>query len=138
MSKIIYLLLMAFFCAENIFAQKLEKIGGVYTVQKILAVKTGEFRIVFKAKDKSQKQITAVELLTDHIHPGITEGLEIKISAEIDAVKNHTAHASQVLVFVPSKNGANPVWLVAHGKNFQAQDSDFLKLHAPSNDYLIL
>ena len=134
MFKIIFL----FFVTQNAFAEKVEKIGGLFIVQKISSLKSGDFKVVFRAKEKSGQNVTSIELLTDHIHPGIAEGLEMKISAEVDSIKNHVAYARQILVFVPSKTGANPVWLVARNRNFSPPDADFLKMHAPSNDYLIL
>jgi hypothetical protein len=93
------------------------------------------FVIEFRSERSSGRFDTLI-LQSDHVHVGLKLGSTIRLSAEIAAEHGGLAEVSQVVLFLPSRQGPTPVWLLS--KNAQAKDlraAPYIKMHAPQTDY---
>lgn len=119
--------------SETLDRSVLQRVGGDFKITKIEHIDSG-FKVKFFNPEHSK--IQTVILLSDHIHAGIKEGETVRISADIQRVDGSTGYASQILLFVPSSQGKIPVWITARDSRLEI-NRDFLKMHAPTNDYMI-
>lgn len=117
-----------------------KRVGGNYSVREIKKKKNSTV-ITFEAEVKNGRADYIV-LEADHVHVGVREGQNLRISAEVewksggDSVK---VKATQVLLFLPKKGGAVPVWLLSKkGRSNDLRGSSYLKMHNPQSDFVIL
>lgn len=125
--------------ADAVAEKGLKKVGGVYKVDSIKRMETGEFRVEFLAEKKVGK-FDKIILDSDHMHYSINEGKSYKISAEVFKIsEDGTVEASQVLVFLPDKlRGRVPVWLLSRKRGaLDFKSARYLDMHVPLNDYRI-
>lgn len=118
-------------------AQKFERVGGTFVVTSIKHLKDGGFRIVFTAKEGEPRFKTLV-LESSHVHVSVSEGSELRLSADIVATKGNTAEVSQMVLFVPGRVGSTPVWMLSKRARSPLPPAKLLEMHAPSTDYQML
>jgi hypothetical protein len=116
---------------------KFERVGGNFKVTRIQRLSDGSFKVVFKSTSPANRFETLV-LESPHVHVAVTEGKEIRLSAEISSHKGNSAIVSQMVIFLPGRVGDTPVWLVSKGTNSSSPPAKLLEMHAPSTDYQIL
>lgn len=116
---------------------KIKRVSGNYEVFSIVKKAEGEFEITFKSEIKTGRFDT-IFLNADHVYIAIEEGASFRISAEILADNGSRAEASQILVYLPSNDTHIPVWLLSRRANLKSLEGvKFIKMHAPSSDYLV-
>jgi hypothetical protein len=116
---------------------RFERVGGTFLVSKIEKIKSGGFRVIFEAKSGKPK-FQRLILETSHIHISVSEGQEIRLSAEIISQQGSTADVSQMVVYLPSRVGDTPVWLLSKHAPSSRAPAKLLEMHAPSTDYQVL
>ena len=117
---------------------KTTKIGGKFRISAIKKV-NGLFITEFSALTKTGKYDILV-LESDHIHMGIKEGQELRLSAEILKTEGKKTLVNQMVIFLPAPEGDTPIWLMSKNQpGFgELKAEKYLNLHAPQSDYLIL
>ena len=116
---------------------QLQKVGGDYVVEKIEKQASGFF-IKFVAKNLTG-EADVIELHSDHVHFGVTEGSTLRLSAEVSKTKSkEVVQAAQVLLYLPAPEGFLPVWLLSkNSRGFEKGSTSYLKMHAPQSDYMV-
>mgnify|MGYP005724812265 CR=1 FL=1 len=67
------------------------------------------------------------------------KGEQLRLSAEILKVQGEAAEVAQVVLFLPSRAGRVPVWLLSNRvPHRELRSSKYLEMHVPLNDYIIL
>ena len=124
--------------STNSFGESI-KITGQYKVHISKNGKFDNYRIEFQSKFKTGR-LDRLDLMTDHVHLGLEDGAEVKLSAEVVRDFGVTGEISQVLVFLPRKGGSvTPVWLLSSAYlNRPLRGARYLEMHAPTSDYLVL
>ncbi|MBF0440777.1 MAG: hypothetical protein HQK54_02620 [Oligoflexales bacterium] len=114
-----------------------KRVGGIYRVSSINKMSEGSYRIEFSSVTKTGRY-DVLFLESDHVHVGLDEGAELRLSAEVIEDKGSYAEVGQVLLFFPSGDTYIPVWLLSKKiSNFELRGSKYLEMHAPTSDYLI-
>ncbi len=114
------------------------RVGGNYKVEDVEKVDEKTFRITFRAATESGRFDTLI-LDSDHLHVAVTKGTTIRLSAEILKDNGKSAEVAQLVIFLPSKVGQTPVWLLSNKAPLRdLRATDYLKMHAPINDYFVL
>ena len=115
-----------------------QRVGGTFVVSDISKKPDGTFVVEFKS-DHPTGRIATVHLESDHVHFAVDVGSKLRISAEILSVNGNIAEASQVLVFIPSRQGHTPVWLLSkRASRFELNGAKLIEMHAPQSDFQIL
>lgn len=117
-------------------APKVERIGGTFVVTSIKPLKGSGFRVIFHAKEGSPRFKTLV-LESPHVHMSLTEGASLRLSADVISTTGDTAEISQVVVFIPSRNGNTPVWMLSKRAVDPVPPAKLLEMHDPHNDYQV-
>ena len=115
---------------------KVERIGGTFVVTSIKPLKGSGFRVIFSAKEGTPRFKTLV-LDSPHVHMSLTEGASLRLSADVIATTGDTAEISQVVVFVPSRGGNTPVWMLSKRAVEPVPPARLLDMHDPHNDYQV-
>lgn len=116
---------------------KVERVGGTYIVTRIDRTPDDAFLVEFKS-EQPDGRFDSLILACDHIHLGIKLGATLRLSAEVAADHGGVAEVSQLVVFLPSPQGATPVWLLSRNvKTTDLRATPFLKMHAPQSDYQV-
>jgi hypothetical protein len=113
---------------------QIERVGGNFKVSKISKLEKGGFKVEFLAAEGAPKFKTLL-FESDHINAGLTEGSQIRLSAEVLAISGSSAEISQVVVYLPSKTGPTPVWMMSKSTSKINPPAKLLEMHAPSTDY---
>lgn len=113
------------------------KVGGTYRVYAIDQDDSNQFRVEFRAIAPSG-EFDRLVLHTDHINFSVRKGAEVRLSAEVLEKQASYAEVSQVVIFMPSPQGAVPVWMLSSkNKGRDLRGTKYLKMHAPTTDYQI-
>lgn len=115
---------------------KVERIGGTFVVTSIKPLKSSGFRVIFTAKEGTPRFKTLV-LESPHVHMSLTEGSSLRLSADVISTTGDTADISQVVVFIPSRNGNTPVWMLSKRVIDPVPPAKLLEMHDPHNDYQV-
>jgi hypothetical protein len=119
-------------------AGKMERVGGTYLVTAINKIADNAFQIEFKSTVPSG-HFDILRLESDHVHMAVKIGQRIRLSAEILAVDGAVAEVSQVLLFLNTQQGRVPVWLLSNkAKEGSLRAAEYLEMHVPATDYIIL
>lgn len=137
--SIAVLMALFFTMASTAFAAesgKIERIGGNFTVTKIAKLSSGGFSVNFKASEGTPK-IATLHLESDHINAGLTEGVTLRLSADVIAHSGSAAEIAQVVVYIPGRVGATPVWMLSKSPRQLDPPAKLLDMHAPATDYAV-
>lgn len=115
---------------------KVERIGGNFTVTSIKPLKEGGFRVTFAAKDGSPR-FKKLVLDSSHVHMSLAEGATLRLSADVISTNSDTADVSQVVVFVPTRNGETPIWMLSRRAVDPNPPARLIEMHAPQTDYQV-
>jgi hypothetical protein len=118
---------------------QVERVGGSYVISKIDRQNDGNFEIQFKSAKPNGVHDTLV-LLSDHVHIGLEEGKEVRLSAEILEKRPEYTEVSQVMVILPRKDSqaSNPIWLLSNRVSHEElKGAKYLEMHAPASDFVI-
>lgn len=125
--------------AQESGAGRVERVGGMYKLVKILKRNDESFSVSFESQVKSGK-FDRLILYSDHVHVGLNEGQTLRISAEVVDSQGPELEITQVLLFLKGNEGTLPVWQLS--RNFRGQDfhrgAKWLDMHAPQADFSIL
>ena len=117
--------------------ENIERVGGDYFIKSIDGNDSG-FVTTFAAVNPTGRFDT-IRLESRHIHVAVKVGQRLRISAEVVGGTVRDAEASQVLVFIPSRNGETPVWLLSHRHpSLDLKGARYLEMHAPETDFTVL
>ena len=117
---------------------KFERIGGTFNVSQIKRLNDGGFQVVFSAKE-TQGPFRKLTLETQHVHMGIREGVELRLSADVISVRGGEAEIAQAVLFMPSHAGDNPIWMLSRRNHVPSSPPvKLLEMHAPATDFMIL
>lgn len=117
--------------------KNVKRVGGIYKVSLIKKLAQDDYKIEFSSVSKTGRY-DKLFLESDHVHVGIDEGVELRLSAEVIEDKGDVAEVGQVLLFFPSGDTYVPVWLLSKKfSNLQLRGSKYLEMHVPTSDYLI-
>lgn len=134
-------LFIAFLPLERVLADplaKLEKVGGLFRIASIQRLGDKDFRIKFESERKTGKGDVLV-LRSDHVHLAMQEGQVLRLSAEVVRDGSSELEVTQVLMFLPSDQGATPIWLLStQHTTHDFRGARWLEMHAPQADYTIL
>ncbi|SME89663.1 hypothetical protein [Pseudobacteriovorax antillogorgiicola] len=117
---------------------QVQRVGGNFEVVRIKPKPQGLVEVVFHALTPSGKY-DQLQLISDHVHMGVKVGDHLRLSAEIVEPKPHgLSQVSQVLIFLPSRQGETPVWMLSRTRPPQKlSGAKLLEMHAPGADYQI-
>ena len=128
---------LGFVLIQTSYSQ-VKRVGGDYIVSSIESLDSDKVRITFRSA-QSTGSYDQLVLVSDHVHMGIQESDRLRISAEVvEAKPNGISVVSQVLVFLPSRQGPTPVWMLSktHPPS-NLSGAKLLEMHAPSADYQV-
>lgn len=129
---------LLFSLTNNINAGEAQKVGGVYKVESIEKLSDRNFQIKFLAENKTGR-FDELTLHSDHVHVAVNRGDIIRVSALILSEQGAKAEVSQLVVFLPSRNGSVPVWLLSNKTTHdELKASKYLEMHTPLNDFFVL
>jgi hypothetical protein len=116
----------------------IERIGGDFNVTRINKLADGGFRVEFESDhpDAPYKRLT---LDSSHVHVAVYEGQKIRLSADVKKLSRGAASVSQMVIFIPGREGSTPVWLLS--KNVPSEPgppAKLLEMHAPGTDFQLL
>ena len=133
------LLTFLLLCALSVtgFSQ-VTRVAGNYKVSGIKSLKGGQVQIDFTAVNPTGS-FDRLTLVSDHVHMGIKSKDTLRLSAEVVEPKpKGVSPVSQVLVFLPSRQGSTPVWLLSRRHPPKGlSGAKLLEMHAPSADFQI-
>jgi hypothetical protein len=114
------------------------RVGGNYRVEQIEKMKKGTFKISFVSV-ASTGRFDRLILNSDHTHVSVAKGDLIRLSAEILKDSGSVAEVAQMVVFLKTKLGQTPVWLLSNKAPLRdLRATRYLKMHAPTNDLIVL
>jgi hypothetical protein len=118
---------------------KVLRIGGEFRIKSIEKLAEKDFRVVFESLTKTAKANQLV-LRTNHIHFGLSEGEQIRLSAEVVGEGSDVLNVTQVLLFIPQETyGMTPVWILSNQfPTGELRGAKWLEMHAPQADYQVM
>ncbi|MCX6123629.1 MAG: hypothetical protein NTV34_02595 [Proteobacteria bacterium] len=116
---------------------KVERVGGTFVVTSIKRIPEGGFTVIFDSKS-GEPLFKRLILESPHIRVSVSEGREIRLSADILSFVGATAEVSQMVLFVPGRVGDTPVWLLSMHSRPVGPPAKLLEMHVPALDYQIL
>ena len=124
----------------NSQASQILKVGGEFKISKIEKLGVEDFRVLFDSIYPSGKNDRLI-LRTQHLHFGLAEGSQIRLSAEVISASEGVLEVTQVLLFLPRENyGLTPVWVLSSQfPNSELKGgAKWLEMHAPQADFEIM
>lgn len=114
------------------------RVGGDYTVTAIDRLNDHEFHVEFKAVAPTGK-FDVLTLQSDHVHVSVRVGQKLRLAAQILSTKGNTAEVSEMVIFIPNAQGPVPVWLLSNkAQGLDLRATDYLKMHSPLTDYMVM
>jgi hypothetical protein len=115
---------------------QIERIGGDFIVSTIKRAQNGGFIVEFRANAGSPR-IRVLRLESDHVNAGLNEGDKIRLSADVVASKGDMAEVAQMVLYLPSKIGPTPVWMLSKRNKPLDPPAKLIEMHAPATDYAV-
>jgi hypothetical protein len=114
------------------------RVGGDYKVDSVERLDERTFRVVFTAV-KATGRYDTLRLDSDHVHVAVRVGQVVRLSAEILAERGAAADVAQMVVFLPSAQGREPVWLLSNKAPVrELRATKYLEMHSPMTDYMVM
>ena len=116
---------------------KIERIGGDFLVKSIHRKSDGSFAIVFES-ESPQAKFKTLNLESAHVHVAIVEKSKIRLSADVIDIDGTSANVSQVVLFLPGREGRTPIWMLSKSARPKGPPSKLIEMHVPSTDYQLM
>ena len=136
-------LILSFLSAFSFAKEQVTKrVGGQYVVADISTEENepNVYKIKFNSETSTGKY-DSILLETYNLHLHLEKGSSYRISAEILKSidpEEKIVEASQVLIFIPKKEGAYPVWILSkNSEQTELSGAKYIEMHAPQSDYVI-
>ena len=114
------------------------KVGGDYQVSAVEHVGNREFKVEFKALNKTGK-FDVLTLYSDHVHVAVRVGQKLRLSAEILSSQGDRAEVAQMVIYVRNQEGPTPVWLLSNkATGLDLKASKYIEMHSPITDYMVM
>ena len=114
-----------------------KRVAGTYKVVSIRKNSDG-FVVEFASEVKTGKYDKLV-FESDYIHSGVREGSVMRLSADLLRETGEAAEISQLVLFFKSQDAHVPVWMLSKkAKLERLKGANYLEMHAPTSDYLVL
>lgn len=124
-------------------------IKGKFKLAKILLEQDSKRQLWFEGRTAHGKALSLV-LVSRYTHPDLRQGRSYQLAAEVGAKRPDYLLLNKALVFFPGSNGTSgsggssgggttiPVWIMADHANLSLDVEKYLKMHAPTSDYLVM
>ena len=116
--------------------EEINRVGGVYRVESIKKKNDSSFLIEFKSIEPNG-DYDILRLESDHVHVGVSVGMQMRLSAEILKEFSSYVEVSQVLLFFKRGASTVPVWLLSKKSGRGLRGARYLEMHAPTSDYVV-
>lgn len=115
-------------------------IKGKFKLAKILLEQDSKRQLWFEGRTAHGKALSLV-LVSRYTHPDLRQGRSYQLAAEVGAKRPDYLLLNKALVFFPGSSGGGttiPVWIMADHANLSLDVEKYLKMHAPTSDYLVM
>lgn len=125
-------------------------IKGKFTLDKILLEDDSKRQLWFKGRTAHGKELSLV-LVSRYTHPDLRRGRSYQLAAEVGAKRPGYFLLNKALVYFSGSPGSGtsgggtsgggttiPVWILADHANLSLDVEKYLKMHAPTSDYLVM
>lgn len=112
-------------------------IKGKFTLDKILTEDGGKRQLWFSGRTAHGKPQSLV-LVSRTQHPELRSGQSYQLAAEVGATTDDYYVLNKALVYFNAHGTTIPVWIMAEHASLTLDLEKYLKMHAPSSDYLVL
>lgn len=112
-------------------------IKGKFKLESILTEKDNKKQLWFKGRTAHGKPLSLV-LVSRYTHPRLRAGESYQLAAEVGATKKDYHVLNKALVYFSGGGTTIPVWIMADHASLSLDVEKYLKMHAPSSDYLVL
>lgn len=112
-------------------------IKGKFTLDKILTEDGGKRQLWFSGRT-AHGQPQSLVLVSRTRHPELRSGQSYQLAAEVGATTDDYHVLNKALVYFNAHGTTIPVWIMAEHASLTLDLEKYLKMHAPSSDYLVL
>lgn len=112
-------------------------IKGKFTLAKILREDSGKRQLWFSGRT-AHGQPQSLVLVSRTQHPELRSGQSYQLAAEVGATTDDYYVLNKALVYFNAHGTTIPVWIMAEHASLTLDLEKYLKMHAPSSDYLVL
>lgn len=112
-------------------------IKGKFKLESILTEKDNKNQLWFKGRTAHGKPLSLV-LVSRYTHPRLRAGESYQLAAEVGATHKDYHVLNKALVYFSGGGTTIPVWIMADHASLSLDVEKYLKMHAPSSDYLVL
>lgn len=112
-------------------------IKGKFTLDKILTEDGGKRQLWFSGRT-AHGQPQSLVLVSRTQHPELRSGQSYQLAAEVGATTDDYYVLNKALVYFNAHGTTIPVWIMAEHASLTLDLEKYLKMHAPSSDYLVL
>ena len=114
-----------------------KRVAGTYKVVSIH--KKGDGFIVEFASEAKTGTYDKLLFESDYIHSGVREGSVMRISADLLSESSGVAEIAQLVLFYQTKDSHVPIWMLSKKAVLKRlKGANYLEMHAPTSDYLVL
>lgn len=112
-------------------------IKGKFTLDKILLEQDSKRQLWFKGRTARGKPLSLV-LVSRYTHPKLRQGQSFQLAAEVGAMRKDYYLLNKALVYFSGGGTTIPVWILSDHASLSLDVEKYLKMHAPSSDYIVL
>lgn len=112
-------------------------IKGKFKLDKILVERGGKRQLWFAGRTAHGAPLSLV-LVSRYTHPNLRQGDSYQLAAEVGETKQDYYLLNKALVYFSGGGTTIPVWIMADHASLSLDVEKYLKMHAPSSDYLVL